>query len=564
MSEPSAPTHYRVLARKYRPRNFAELIGQEALVRTLTNAIHSGRIAQAYMLTGVRGVGKTTTARIIARALNYTGADGKAGPTTGPTDDCEICRAIAEDRHPDVMEMDAASRTGVDDIREIIDGVRYAPTSARYKVYIIDEVHMLSKNAFNALLKTLEEPPPHVIFIFATTEIRKVPVTVLSRCQRFDLRRVDAATLAAYYGTICERENVQAEAEALALIGRAADGSVRDGLSLLDQAIALSEGAVTLAKVQDMLGLADRGRVLDMLEHAMKGEAREALEIADDLYRKGADPSQLAEDMLDFVHLMTRLRAAPGAGGMQAVAAQDMIARATALANILSMPALGRAWQVLLKGMGDIREAPNPQAAVEMVLIRLAYAADLPDPADLIKKLKNTPMDAAPSGIAMQAPIPSRQPEPVAVRRVASGSGGDYMEPQGAAQASAEFYPAEKLQSVQDIYALLNDCKEMLLAAQVFYNIHPVKLETGRLEVRMEPDAPPELAQNLRKFLIARTGQQWFVSISGAAGLPTLAQIQAQNDAVLMAEAKVHPTVQAVLETFPNAVLKLIKSNDRG
>ncbi|HEY8190602.1 MAG TPA: DNA polymerase III subunit gamma/tau, partial [Micavibrio sp.] len=306
------PSPYRVLARKYRPRNFDELIGQDALVRTLKNAIDSNRIAHGFMLTGVRGVGKTTTARIIARALNYTGPDGKSGPTAGPTDDCDICRAIAEDRHPDVIEMDAASHTKVEEMRQLLDGVRYAPVSARYKVYIIDEVHMLSDKAFNALLKTLEEPPPHVKFIFATTEIRKVPVTVLSRCQRFDLRRVEVPDLERHYKSICEKEHIAFEDEAIAMIARAADGSVRDGLSLLDQAMALGmESGVNAGLVQDMLGLADRGRVLDLLEHALKGNAAEALEKMNDLHRLGADPFVVMNDLLDLTHIATRLRVAP-------------------------------------------------------------------------------------------------------------------------------------------------------------------------------------------------------------------------------------------------------------
>jgi DNA polymerase-3 subunit gamma/tau len=365
---------YRVLARKYRPQNFDDLIGQDALVRTLKNAITSGRIAHAFMLTGIRGVGKTTTARIIAKALNYTGPDGKAGPTVGSTDDCDICRAIAEDRHPDVMEMDAASRTGVDDIREILDGVRYAPTSARYKIYIIDEVHMLSKNAFNALLKTLEEPPEHVKFIFATTEIRKVPVTVLSRCQRFDLRRIEAPVLSAYYKTICEKESVRAEDEALTLIARAADGSARDGLSILDQSMALGGGTVSAAQVKDMLGLADRGLVMDLLEHAVKGACEPALAIMNDLYRKGADASVIMNDLLDLTHTLTKFRAMPAWQESSGVLAKEESVRAADLAGKLSMPALARTWQILLKGLAEVNTAPNPQKAAEMVLIRLAYS----------------------------------------------------------------------------------------------------------------------------------------------------------------------------------------------
>jgi len=310
---------YRVLARKYRPKNFDELIGQEALVRTLTNAIDSGRIAHAFMMTGVRGVGKTTTARIIAKALNYAGPDGKAGPTTGDTDDCPICQAITEDRHPDVIEMDAASRTGVDDIREILDGVRYAPTEARYKVYVIDEVHMLSKNAFNALLKTLEEPPEHVKFIFATTEIRKVPITVLSRCQRFDLRRVDVPTLAGHFENLCGKEGVKADEDAINMIARAADGSVRDGLSLLDQAIATGGDTITADQVQAMLGLGDKAQNLDLLEHALTGNMPEALEIMDALYAGGLDPVVLVQDLLDLTHVLTKLRAVPATKSMKHV-----------------------------------------------------------------------------------------------------------------------------------------------------------------------------------------------------------------------------------------------------
>lgn len=563
MSETPSNKPYRVLARKYRPQNFAELIGQEALVRTLTNAINSGRIAQAYMLTGVRGVGKTTTARIIAKALNYTGPDGTAGPTAEATDDCETCRAISEDRHPDVMEMDAASRTGIDDIREILDGVRYAPTSARYKVYIIDEVHMLSKAAFNALLKTLEEPPSHVIFIFATTEIRKVPVTVLSRCQRFDLRRVDVATLAAHYRSICEQEGVEAEDEAITLIARAADGSVRDGLSLLDQAIALSGGAVTVTQIQDMLGLADRGRVLDMLEHALKGQCPQALEIAADLYAKGADPLVLMQDMLDFTHLMTRLRAAPKAGGLQATVAQDTLERAGDLAAALSMPSLGRAWQILLKGIGEVQQAPIPQSAAEMILIRLAYAADLPDPADLLKKLKNgqavASVSAPPSSASPAVDAsPARTPEPVMKR--AMGGGGTPVDV--VAAPATDTQPVQAINSLQDIVCLLEADREMILASQLFHYVHPVKLEDGRLEMRVEPQAHPNLAQDLRKYLIARTGTQWFVTISGAPGEQTLAQRQAALEKQLLDEAAAHPLVSEILTVFPGAKINLMKDDD--
>ncbi|MFQ5984925.1 MAG: DNA polymerase III subunit gamma/tau [Alphaproteobacteria bacterium] len=381
-ARPDAP--YRVLARKYRPTQFTGLIGQETLVRTLSNALEGGRLAQAYLLTGVRGVGKTTAARIIARALNCVGPDGKGGPTPTPCGVCEHCRTITEDRHIDVLEMDAASRTGVDDIRELIDGVRYRPTSARYKVYIIDEVHMISEKAFNALLKTLEEPPPHVKFIFATTEIRKIPLTVLSRCQRFDLRRVEADKLLAHLETIVAKEGVEAEPAALALIARAADGSVRDGLSILDQAIAHGDGRVTEEMVREMLGLADRAQVFDLFEAVMAGKVRQALDLVRSQYDAGLDPVVLLQDLLDLTHWVTRLKIAPEAADAATVSELERV-RGRTLAERLSMPVLSRAWQMLLKGLNDVRTAPTPLGAAEMVLVRLAYVADLPSPAEVVK-----------------------------------------------------------------------------------------------------------------------------------------------------------------------------------
>ncbi|MCB9990474.1 MAG: DNA polymerase III subunit gamma/tau [Rhodospirillales bacterium] len=549
-------TPYRVLARKYRPQNFDDLYGQDALVRTLKNAIESGRIAQAYMLTGIRGTGKTTTARIIAKALNYKGADGNAGPTTGPTDDCDLCKAIAEDRHPDVMEMDAASRTGVDDIREILDGVRYAPTSARYKVYIIDEVHMLSKAAFNALLKTLEEPPEHVIFIFATTEIRKVPVTVLSRCQRFDLRRIDAQTLARLYKDVAAKENVQVEDEALALIARAADGSARDGMSLLDQAIALGGETITAAQVQDMLGLADRMLVLDILEAALKGDCPKALDLAADLYKKGADPSVLINDMLDFTHLLTRTRAVPQMKDGQGAVAQETLDRLADLSGKLSMPTLGRAWQILLKGLGEVNHAPNPQAAAEMVIIRLAYAADLPDPGELLKKLKDQPAGsaaAAPAAAASPAAA-ERAPEPVAM---AAAGGGGVQAVAAAPQIAAQAVSAHELCSIADIENVLSASGNMVLASEVYQYVHLVKLQPGKLEIRPEEQARPELASELRRVLSEITDTRWMVSVSGLPGAPTLAEQQEQLEATRIAAAKQNPVVCQVLEIFPDAAVKV-------
>jgi DNA polymerase-3 subunit gamma/tau len=379
---------YRVLARKYRPQDFTGLIGQEALVRTLSNAFATGRIAHAFMLTGVRGVGKTTTARIIARALNCVGPDGtRHDPTIQPCGVCEPCVAIAESRHVDVQEMDAASRTGIDDVREIIEGVRYAPASARYKVYIIDEVHMLSKQAFNGLLKTLEEPPPHVKFVFATTEIRKVPVTVLSRCMRFDLRRIETPVLVAHLQAIAQKEKVEIDDAALALIARAAEGSVRDSLSLLDQVIAHEEGhAITADSVRGMLGLADRGRVLDLFEKLMGGDVAGALGDLAQLYDCGADPLQVMQDLLETTHFLTRVKVAPGAEGFFDGGSAEA-ARAAELANKLPVPALTRAWQMLLKGLLEVRDATRPIQAAEMALVRLAYAADLPPTDQLVRDL---------------------------------------------------------------------------------------------------------------------------------------------------------------------------------
>ncbi len=591
---------YRVLARKYRPQNFDELIGQDALVRTLKNAIESGRIAHAFMLTGVRGVGKTTTARIIAKALNYVGPNGSDKATTGPTEDCALCQAITEDRHPDVIEMDAASRTGVDDIREILDGVRYAPTEARYKIYIIDEVHMLSKNAFNALLKTLEEPPEHVKFIFATTEIRKVPITVLSRCQRFDLRRVDVPTLSAHFTKICESEKVKAEEEAIALIARASDGSVRDGLSLLDQAFALGGESVTAAQVQDMLGLADRARGLDLLEHALSGNMPEALEIMDELYRAGADPVVLVQDLLDLTHMLTKLRAVPEAKEMKSAMAADTVKRAAELAGSLNMPTLGKSWQLLLKGLAEVQVAPNPQAAAEMVIIRLSYAADLPDPADLIRRLKDQPVEPAGGGASSGSFEPSREsvsasaaaasPSSVSqdVNYVKSKGGGGVVTTLTASQkavpsqekvfAEQAILPSQTIRSspspdqhyvkliegLKDIIEALEQAGELVLAGNVYQFVHLVKLESldsgGRLEIRPEEQASPRLAQDLGKHLSALTGKRWMVSISQGAGEPTLAEQAKAVQRAEYSEVLQMPVIREIMEVFPEAKLTDITS----
>jgi DNA polymerase-3 subunit gamma/tau len=553
MAEPSQP--YRVLARKYRPTDFTGLIGQEALVRTLTNAFATGRIAHAFMLTGVRGVGKTTTARIIARALNCIGPGGNnTAPTIHPCGVCEPCVSISESRNVDVQEMDAASRTGIDDVREIIEGVRYAPVAARYKVYIIDEVHMLSKQAFNGLLKTLEEPPPHVKFIFATTEIRKVPVTVLSRCQRFDLRRIETGALAAYLADLAQKESVAVEEGALALIARAAEGSVRDSLSLLDQAIAHTGGndPISAETVRAMLGLADRGRVLDIFEKLMAGDTAAALADLAQLYEAGADPLAVIQDLLETVHFLTRLKVAPGAEGFFDGGSGEA-RRAGAMAAKLPVAALTRAWQILLKGLVEVRDAARPLPALEMALIRLAYAADLPPTERLVKDLLDNPpalRGAAP------APAPARGPAP-------SGAGAAMRAPQPSpaqsmpAQSMPQTAPTLAVRNLEDIIALCEPRSE--LRVNLEHNIHLVRLEPGRIEIRPTARAPRTLASDLQQKLRSATGERWAVSIANEGGAPTLAeQKRAMHDARIDSAAR-QPLVRAVLEHFPGAAIKEVR-----
>ncbi len=548
MSEPGSV--YRVLARKYRPATFAELIGQEAMVRTLANAIAAGRIAHAFILTGVRGVGKTTTARIIARALNCVGPDGKGGPTVEPCGQCEHCRAISEDRHVDVMEMDAASRTGVDDIRELTDGVRYKPVSARFKIYIIDEVHMLSKNAFNALLKTLEEPPPDVKFIFATTEIHKVPVTVLSRCQRFSLRRVPADILAQHYAKIAAAEKVEAETDAIALIARAADGSVRDGLSILDQAIALGAGKVTESSVREMLGVADRGLVFDLLETVLKGDAAGAVQRMDDLYQGGADPALALQELLDLAYHLTRLKLAPESGD----GFEGDRGRALPLAQKLGMAELARAWQMLLKGLGEVQSAPSPIQAAEMVLVRLAYVADLPAPADLIKALEGSGNGAQTSaGGPTLGPRVAPGPRPP----VESGANtAPRLQPRE--MPSPEAMPAGP-QSFLEVVQLFEQRREPLLRSHLYGNAHLVRFELGRIELRPTEAAPRDLTNRLGQLLTEWTGRRWVVSVSGEPGEATLREQDGARAAGLKSEAANHPLVRAVLEAFPGARIEAVR-----
>jgi len=544
---------YRVLARKYRPTTFGQLIGQDALVRTLTNAITSGRIAQGYMLTGVRGVGKTTTARLIARALNCVGPDGKGGPTPEPCGVCQHCKAIAEDRHVDVLEMDAASRTGIDDIRELLEGVRYRPTSARYKIYIVDEVHMLSEKAFNALLKTLEEPPEHVKFIFATTEIRKVPVTVLSRCQRFDLRRIESAELVKLFRDIGKREGAEVEEPALALIARAADGSARDGLSILDQAISQAGGKVTETAVRDMLGLADRALVFDLFEAVMSGDVKKALDLLADQYAAGASPVVILQDLLELVHWLTRVKLAPE-GATDPALAETERTRGVAMAGKLGMPVLTRAWQMLLKGLGEARAAPMPLQAVEMVLVRMAYSAELPSPADAIKALESG------AGVPVRTTAPASNPAPNGggVRAVSGGgsvSSAAVSAPQPTAQASPVSLLAPMPQTFAGVVELFETKREVVVATHLKRHARLVRFDAGLIEFNQDKAAPKDLAGQVGKLLTQWTGQRWVASVVNAAGQPSLHDQELEH-------AKSNPLVKSILEAFPGATIEAVRRAD--
>jgi DNA polymerase III subunit gamma/tau len=545
MPEAKDTLPYRVLARKYRPVDFTTLVGQEAMVRTLRNAIATGRIAHAFMLTGVRGVGKTTTARIIARALNCVGKDGKGGATVDPCGVCDNCKAITEDRHVDVIEMDAASRTGIDDVRELIEGVRYRPVSARYKVYIIDEVHMLSEKAFNALLKTLEEPPPHVKFLFATTEIRKVPVTVLSRCQRFDLKRVPQQALIDHFSKIAGAEKVEISPEALTLLARAADGSVRDGLSMLDQAIAHGGGVVDAAQVRDMLGLADRSRVLELFEKTMRGDAPSVVAALAEMHDSGADPVVILQDLLELTHWVTRLKVAPDAA---AASADSERAQGQAMAAKLSMASLTRAWMLLMKGLQETLAAPSPLRAAEMALIRLCYAADLPSPSDAIKALQN---GAAPGpSAAVAAPAPRGGGGAAAARLATQPVVATASQP-----AAAQPNP----KSFTEIVALFEARREARLVHHLMHHVHEVRCEPGLIEFRTQPKAPPDLAPRLSELLSQWTGRRWIATVSSAAGKPTLNEQKAAKGDELRSQAENNPLVQAILKTFPGAKLDAVR-----
>jgi len=535
---------YRVLARKYRPETFADLIGQEAMVRTLRNAFAAGRIHHAFVLTGIRGTGKTTTARIVAKGLNCIGADGTGGPTTEPCGVCEHCRAIAEGRHVDVLEMDAASRTGVGDIREIIDSVAYRAASARFKIYIIDEVHMLSNNAFNALLKTLEEPPAHVKFLFATTEIRKVPVTVLSRCQRFDLRRIEPEVMIDHLTRIAGLEGATVAADALALIARAAEGSVRDAMSLLDQAISHGAGETTAEQVRAMLGLADRGRVLDLFESVLRGDAAAALSELAAQYADGADPGAVLRDLAEITHWVSLVKVTPQAAEDPTVS-PDERRRGTDLAARLSPRILSRMWQMLLKALDEVAQAPNAMMAAEMALIRLTHAADLPPPDDLIRRLQQGapgPVPRAP------APLPGGNGGGGARAGLAGG-------PPAAAQAAlAGAAPAlAAWPDFDSVVAMIRAKRDALLLAEVEAGLQLVRYSPGRIEFQPTADAAPDLAQRLASRLQGWTGQRWVVSVANTGGAATIRQTRAAAEDAREARALALPAVQAILAAFPGA-----------
>jgi DNA polymerase-3 subunit gamma/tau len=533
---------YRVLARKYRPKTFDDLIGQDALVRTLRNAFAMQRIAHAFMLTGVRGVGKTTSARIIARALNCTGPDGSGGPTPDPCGLCDNCVAILADRHPDVIEMDAASNTGVDDVREIIEATRFRPLSARTKVFIIDEVHMLSKQAFNALLKTLEEPPPHIKFVLATTEIRKVPVTVLSRCQRFDLRRVAVTELAAHFTRIATLEHVAISAGAIEHIARAADGSVRDGLSLLDQAIArgAEDGTeITAEMAAEMLGLADRTYVFDLMDALVAGDAAKALGIADMAYARGADLNMLLGDLLELSHLLTRMKSVPALAAGNTLPEAER-ARGSALADMLSIPYLGRLWQMLLKGIQEVDAAPERRAAAEMILIRLCHVADLPPPGELLKRLTEG-ASTAPSGGASTAP---------------SGGGGA----RAVANGGPVMEAAPRAISFSDVVALAGAKRDAMLYAHLRQSVHLVRFAPPVIELRLAPHAPRDLCARLAALLESETGRRWTIALSHEPGEPTIDEAEGAATAQVMESAVNHPLVRAILETFPGAKIEKLRA----
>ena len=557
---------YRVLARKYRPATFEQMIGQDALVQTLTNAIALGRLAHAFILTGVRGIGKTSTARILAKGLNCEGADGAGGPTMSPCGTCNPCKDINEGRHIDVLEMDAASNTGVDDVRDIIDGATYRPVSARFKIYIVDEVHMLSRSAFNALLKTLEEPPDNVKFIFATTEIRKVPVTILSRCQRFDLRRVPVDVMTHHLQTIADSEKIKAAANTLVHIAKASEGSVRDALSLLDQAAAMNADEISEQAVLDMLGQANTDLILKILQACLNGQTAAALDLFATADACGAEPDVFIADMLDNIHLASLI--AGGAGSSDQPEAQSQMLTAIATAGIAR---LGRAWQLLLNGHREIKDAPNPKTAAQMVLIRLAHIAPMPTPAEIIKSLTESPIDAPaaqtpPAVLSSEAPrteaelVPT-QVAPTQIPQTETSPVETDIPPQLANEKSS---PAKTVfSSLQDIAISLNEAGEKILAARLRQHLRPVSLEDGKLEVQIDGDVKQEnFLGDLARFMSQKSGQPWLVSQAAQGGGQTLAELDRQADEQKKKAAAEHPIVSAILNKFDSAEITAVRPHN--
>jgi len=566
MPDTSTPA-YQVLARKYRPETFTDLVGQDAMVRTLKNAFQADRIAQAFIMTGIRGTGKTTTARIIAKGMNCIGADGQGGPTTEPCGTCEHCSAIMEGRHVDVMEMDAASRTGVGDIREIIDSVAYRAASARYKIYIIDEVHMLSTSAFNALLKTLEEPPAHVKFIFATTEIRKVPVTVLSRCQRFDLRRIEPEVMIALMRKIASAESAEISDDALALITRAAEGSARDATSLLDQAISHGAGETTADQVRAMLGLADRGRVLDLFDLIMKGDAAAALAELSAQYAEGADPMAVLRDLAEVTHWVSVVKITPEAAEDPTVS-PDERTRGQAMAEALPMRVMSRMWQMLLKSLEEVAVAPNAMMAAEMAVIRLTHVADLPSPEELLQKLKNTPVPAPAtpprtgngSGGAQMQHSPANPSATQHVSQSPGPSGPTASSSTAIAPAHAAEQALARYPTFEHVVELIRANRDVKLLVEVETCVQMAAYQPGRIEFVPTDAAPRDLAQRLGGALQRWTGNRWAVTLVNEGGGETIANIRDAAELALQAEAGAHPLVQAVISVFPNAKILDIRT----
>lgn len=562
MAEENTDNQYVVLARKYRPQTFEDLLGQDALVQTLTNAIKNNRLHHAYILTGIRGVGKTTTARLIARALNCTGLDGKGGPTIHPCGVCENCRAIAAGRHIDVMELDAASRTGVDDMRELLDGVRYKPTNARYKVYIIDEVHMLSKGAFNALLKTLEEPPAHVKFIFATTEIRKVPVTILSRCQRFDLQRLSIETLMQLFHKIIAAENLKADEEALEMVARAADGSARDGLSMLDQAIVLGDGKIKTETVIEMIGLADRTQTLALFEHLIAGSIPDVLKNLQLQYKNGANPMAVLQDLIDVTHMLTKAKIVPAALNTEMLSENDR-ELCTKLAGSLSVAVLSRMWQMMLKGLTELNSAPAPLDALEMILIRIAYSASLPTPAELLEEVKKK------SDLNQIAPkISVSTPQIATVHTMPQPANSFVAKPTITPAPQPEVKPVSApaptpsapcpMNNISQLAAYLEEHKKMRLEYSLKNDVSIENFGNWQIELTLSDKAPIDFVSSLRQVLTEATGGEWqIIQHRGTLGETLADKENAAIDADKRSAAE-HPLVKAVYAEFKGARIDTI------